>query len=72
MICLIFLRKRTYDIGVVTEKSIRVRFNNKPVPNKSFEQYMDVYIGDKTEAKRVFESPNKKYGKLELNFESIR
>tara|TARA_B100000035_G_scaffold163439_1_gene139234 strand:- start:7851 stop:11315 length:3465 start_codon:yes stop_codon:yes gene_type:complete len=54
-------KKRTYDIGVVTEKSIRVRFNNKPVPNKSFEQYMDVYIGDKTEAKRVFESPNKRW-----------
>ena len=54
-------KKRTYDIGVVTDKSIRVRFNDKIVPNKSFEQYMDVYIGPKTESKRVFDSPNKRW-----------
>ena len=54
-------KKRTYDIGVVTEKSVRVRFNNKAVPNKSFEQYMDIYIGSKSETKRVFDSPNKRW-----------
>ena len=54
-------KKRTHDIGVVTEKSIRVRFNGKAVPNKSFEQYMDVYIGPKTETKRAFDSPNKRW-----------
>ena len=54
-------KKRTYDIGVVTSSSIRVRFNKEPVPNKTFEQYMDVYIGPKTAAERVFESSNKRW-----------
>ena len=54
-------KKRTYDIGVVTDKSVRVKFNGKAVPNKNFEQYMDVYIGPKTESKRVFEIPHKRW-----------
>ena len=48
-------KKRTFDIGVVTDKSVRVKFNGKSVPNKSFEQYMDIYIGPKTETERVYE-----------------
>jgi len=53
-------KKRTFDIGVVTDKSVRVKFNGKAVPNKSFEQYIDTYIGPKIEAKRVFDS-NKRW-----------
>ena len=49
-------KKRTFDIGVVTDKSVRVKFNGKAVPNKNFEQYIDTYIGPKSEAKRVFDS----------------
>ena len=55
MIYLIYLRKRTYDIGVVTDKSVKVKFNGETVPNKNFEQYIDVYIGPKSVNKRVFE-----------------
>jgi len=53
-------KKRTYDIGVVTDKSVKVKFNNNYVPNKSFEQYIDLYIGPKTDSKRVFHS-NKRW-----------
>ena len=53
-------KKRTFDIGIVTDKSVRVKFNGKDVPNKSFEQYIDTYIGPKSEAKRVFDS-NKRW-----------
>ena len=53
-------KKRTFDIGVVTDKSVRVKFNGKAVPNKSFEQYIDTYIGPKSQAKRVFDS-NKRW-----------
>jgi DNA topoisomerase-2 len=48
-------KKRTFDIGVVTDKSVRVKFNGKAVPNKSFEQYMDIYIGNKNQTDRVYE-----------------
>jgi len=54
-------KKRTYDIGVVTDKSVRVKFNGNAVPNKNFEQYMDVYIGPKSESKRIFEIPHKRW-----------
>ena len=54
-------KKRTYDIGVVTDKSVRVKFNGVAVPNKSFEQYVDAYIGTKSETKRVFESTHKRW-----------
>ena len=54
-------KKRTYDIGVVTDKSVKVKFNGTAVPNKNFEQYMDIYIGPKTETKRVFESTHKRW-----------
>ena len=40
-------KKRTFDIGVVTDKSVRVKFNGKAVPNKSFEQYIDTTLGQK-------------------------
>lgn len=53
-------KKRTFDIGVVTDKSVKVKFNSKPVPNKTFEQYIDLYIGSKSIAKRVFDS-NKRW-----------
>ena len=54
-------KKRTYDIGVVTDKSVKVKFNGKAVPNKNFEQYMDIYIGPKTETKRVYEIPHERW-----------
>jgi DNA topoisomerase-2 len=39
----------------VTDKSVRVTFNGEAVPNKNFEQYMDIYIGSKAETARVYE-----------------
>ena len=55
------LKKRTYDIGAVTDKSIKVRFNKKPVPSRTFEQYINLYIGNKTETKRVFHRVNERW-----------
>ena len=49
-------KKRTFDIGIVTDKSVKVKFNGQLVPNKSFEQYIDQYIGTKSESKRIFDS----------------
>ena len=50
------LKKRTYDIGAVTDKTVRVKFNGEAVPFRQFEQYIDMYIGSKKETKRLFES----------------
>ena len=50
------LKKRVYDISAITDKTIKVKYNNEPVPVKNFEQYISMYIGaDKTISPRVFE-----------------
>jgi DNA topoisomerase-2 len=49
------LRKRVYDIAAVTDKTIKVKYNSTPVPIKNFQQYIDLYIGDKSEVPRVYE-----------------
>ena len=53
-------KKRTFDIGVITDKSVKVKFNGKDVPNKNFEQYIDAYIGPKIKNKRVYEKAHNK------------
>ena len=53
--------KRIYDIAAVTDKTVKVKYNNEIIPVKSFEQYIDLYIGPKTETKRVYEYINNRW-----------
>ena len=55
------MKKRTFDIAAVTSKNVKVRFNNEVVPVKSFENYVDSFIGNKTETKRVYENSHKRW-----------
>ena len=49
------LKKRTYDVAAITDKNLKVKYNDKLIPIKNFQQYIDMYIGDKTAAPRVYE-----------------
>ena len=49
------LQKRVYDISAITDKNVKVKYNSIPIPIKNFQQYIDLYIGDKTVSKRVYE-----------------
>jgi DNA topoisomerase-2 len=49
------LKKRTYDIAAVTNKNLKVKFNDNLIPVKHFQQYIDMYIGDKSDTPRVYE-----------------
>jgi DNA topoisomerase-2 len=49
------LKKRVYDISAVTDKTLKVKYNDTLVPVKNFEQYINMYIGDKTATPRVYE-----------------
>ena len=49
------LKKRVYDVAAVTDKNLKVRYNSSLVPIKNFQQYIDLYIGDKSLAPRVYE-----------------
>lgn len=56
--------KRVYDIAAVTDhstKKIKVSFNGQQVPVKNFQQYIDLYIGSKDVAKRVYEEANERW-----------
>jgi DNA topoisomerase-2 len=52
------LKKRVYDIGAVTDhsvKKIKILYNKDVVPVKNFTQYIDLYIGPKAETPRVYD-----------------
>ena len=50
--------KRTWDIAAVTDKNIKVTFNKELIPVKSFDGYIDRYIGNKSQTKRLYEKPS--------------
>ena len=65
---LALLKKRVYDIGAVTDhsiKKVKISFNGAPLPVKNFQQYIDLYIGEKSsgtaESKRVYEQPDERW-----------
>jgi DNA topoisomerase-2 len=61
---LALLKKRVYDIGAVTDhsiKKIKVVYNGHTIPVKNFQQYVDLYIGPKTESKRVYEQSDERW-----------
>ena len=54
-------RRRVFDIAAVTNKTVKVIFNKEVVNTKSFEQYIDMYIGPKTESPRVYETDGNRW-----------
>ena len=53
---LALIRKRVYDIGAVTDhsvKKIKIQYNGTTIPVKNFQQYIDLYIGPKSVAASV-------------------
>jgi len=58
------LRKRVYDIAAVTDhstKKIKVSYNDTAIPVKNFQQYIDLYIGAKDSAKRIYENADDRW-----------
>ena len=58
------MKKRVYDIGAVTDhsiKKIKIHYNTSLIPVKNFQQYIDLYIGSKDESKRVYEMPDDRW-----------
>ena len=55
------LKKRVYDISAVTDKTLKVKYNSQLIPVKNFEQYISLYIGDKSDKPRVYELCNERW-----------
>jgi len=47
------LRKRAFDIAAVTSKTLKVKIQDENVNITSFEQYVDMYIGNKSDVERA-------------------
>ena len=61
---LALLKKRVYDIGAVTDhsiKKIKISYNDSISPVKNFQQYIDLYIGSKDQVKRVYEASDDRW-----------
>ncbi|MCJ7800931.1 MAG: toprim domain-containing protein, partial [Candidatus Marinimicrobia bacterium] len=55
------LKKRVFDISAITDKTLKVRYNDQIVPVKNFQQYIDMYIGEKTTSQRVYEDNGERW-----------
>ena len=55
------LKKRVYDVCAVTDKNLKIKYNGDLIPVKNFQQYVDLYIGDKTTAPRVYEENGERW-----------
>jgi len=55
------LKKRVYDVAAITDKSLKVKYNSAVIPVKNFEQYINMYIGDKSISPRVYEDNGERW-----------
>ena len=55
------MKRRTYDIAACTDSNVSVYFNDNLIEYKTFEKYVDMYIGSKSDTQRAFESCNERW-----------
>ena len=55
------LKRRIYDIAAITDKTVKVKYNSELVPVRQFQQYVDLYIGDKSNTTRLYEEGNTRW-----------
>lgn len=54
-------RKRTMDACACTDANVSIFFNEEKIPYKSFETYVDLYLGCKDDHPRVYEKVNDRW-----------
>ena len=55
------LERRVYDACACTPKDVNVWLNGTKIQTKSFEQYVELYLGPKKDCPRIFFSPNERW-----------
>lgn len=53
--------KRVYDATAVTDSDVAVHLNGTKLECKTFERYVDMYIGDRSESVRIYERLNDRF-----------
>ena len=56
----LFMR-RIYDVAAVTDKSVKVKYNGDLIGVKTFQNYVDLYLGPKEAAPRAYENANERW-----------
>ena len=54
-------KRRVYDVAAITDKTVKVKYNGELVPLKHFQQYVDLYIGEKSATPRLYEEANERW-----------
>jgi DNA topoisomerase-2 len=54
-------KRRIYDVAAVTDKKVKVKYNGEVVSVSHFQQYVDLYIGSKSDTKRIYEEGNARW-----------
>ena len=54
-------KRRIYDLAAVTDNKVKIKYNSEVIPVKNFQQYVDLYIGIKSETKRFYEEGNDRW-----------
>ena len=52
------LKKRVYDIAACTDSDVNLYLNKSRITNKTFEKYVDLFIGSKKDKPRIYEESN--------------
>jgi DNA topoisomerase II len=55
------MERRAYDMAAITGSLVNVYFNDKKIECKTFEKYIDLYIGNKKDTPRVYERVNPRW-----------
>ena len=55
------LLRRIYDIAGITSSNVKVKYNDEVINIKNFNNYVDLYIGNKEQQVRIYESPNERW-----------
>ena len=66
--------KRVYDLSACTSSNVIVTLNGQKIEYKNFEEYVDLYLGPKTETARVYERVSDRWEialAMSDNFEQI-
>lgn len=68
--------KRAYDVGALTDRDVNVYLNGQKLEFKTFEKYVDLFIGSKDTRGRVYEKINDRWEIVatssdELGFDQI-
>jgi DNA topoisomerase-2 len=55
------MKRRAYDLAACTGSGVNVYFNDSKIECKTFDKYVDYYLGSKSDIPRVYEKINSKW-----------